>query len=289
MIVVFAAALASADCAGCHPAEAAAHAASRHARAAELGVFRVSAAHATDRAWCATCHRPAGARAAGLDCLTCHAVAGKPGAILGTHGSAEAAAAHEVVVEPELATRSCARCHEFATPRPESLHGAAVVYSTQPLQSTASELARAAPGASCASCHDIHRPTGAHDPALVRGALAIAARSTAEGVELAITARHVGHRVPTGDPFRRIVITVCDDAACRHAIATHVIARGFALVDGVWAPVLDRTLAEGETRVITLPPAGWWKAELFYSDARFEAALDPDERSIELARGSLAP
>jgi hypothetical protein len=280
-------ALASTDCASCHASEAAALAQSRHAQAAELAVFRASAAHAGDRAWCATCHRPEGERAAGLDCLTCHRVAGKPDAILGTRGTPEARAAHEVVIDASLPTASCARCHEFATPRPESMHGSAVVYSTQPLQATVSELARALPAATCSQCHDVHRPTGGHDAALVRGAIAIAARSTRDGVELAVTAKHVGHRFPTGDPFRRLVLAVCEDPACEHVLARRTLGRNFALVDGVWAPVVDRTLADGETRVVELPAGGWWRIDYAYGDPRFEPLLEPVERSLELARGSL--
>lgn len=287
MSLVLVLALASTDCASCHAVEAAALARSRHAHASELAVFRVSAAHASDRAWCATCHRPEGERAAGLECLTCHRVAGRPDAILGTRGTPEARAAHEVVIDASLPASSCARCHEFATPLPDSLHGIAVVYSTQPLQATASELARSAPGATCNQCHDVHAPTGGHDAALVRGAIAIAARSTHDGVELAITASHVGHRFPTGDPFRRLVLATCEDAACDHVIGRRTLGKSFALVAGVWAPAIDHTLADGETRLVELPTGTWWKVEYDYSDPRFESRLDPAERSLEIARGSV--
>jgi nitrate/TMAO reductase-like tetraheme cytochrome c subunit len=275
-------AFASADCAGCHPAQAEAFASSRHANAAELAVFKASAAKANTR-WCASCHRPAGERVAGLECASCHAVDGDPSAIRSARPpSREALAVHRVVVEP---SQRCASCHEFATPLPDHLDP--VIYSSQPLQATVSELAKSDPRARCTDCHDPHRPAGAHDPDMLRSAVEITARSTSDGVEVRIVAKRTGHRFPTGDPFRRLVISVCDDAACEHVIGKHVVARGFALRDGVWAPVLDRTLRDGETRVVRFAAGQWWRADFFYGDSRFEAALPATEVSVELGSGPI--
>jgi len=282
VILLFVLALGSADCAGCHATEAAAFASSRHARAARLDAFELSERHAGTR-WCAGCHRPEGARTAGLECLSCHR--GTGGAILATHrGTDDARAAHPIVVEPALAITSCARCHQFATPLPDHLDP--VVYSSQPLQSTVTELRRHDPTARCSACHAVHRPAGGHDAASVRAAVQIAARTTAGGVELRVTARRTGHRFPTGDPFRRLVITTCADPACARPIARRTIGKTFALVGGVWAPVVDRSLADGETRVFRFAPARAWRADFYLGDTRFEARLPASEVAIEIARGS---
>jgi hypothetical protein len=274
-------AFASADCAGCHPAQAEAFATSRHAIASELPIFQVSAAKASTP-WCASCHRPAGARVAGLECASCHAVGGDATAIRSTRTpSREALAAHRIVVAPS----QCTSCHEFATPLPDHLDP--VVYSSQPLQATVSELTRSDPRARCVDCHDPHRPLGAHDPALLRSAVEITARSTTDGVEVTLVAKRVGHRFPTGDPFRRLVVSVCEDATCEHVVGKHVVGRSFALREGVWAPVIDHTLADGETRVVRLPAGGWWRADFFYGDPRLQATLPAADVSLELASGPL--
>ncbi|HEU0032014.1 MAG TPA: cytochrome c3 family protein [Kofleriaceae bacterium] len=249
-----------ASCASCHPAQASAFEASRHAFASELAVFRVSWAEARTR-WCASCHRPEGARTAGLACTTCHADAN---------------------TDPSDA---CVRCHEFKTPLPG--HFDPVVYSAQPLQSTVSELARHDPAARCADCHDVHRASGGHDPELVRRAVAFEARRTADGVELRVTAQSVGHQFPTGDPFRRLVITVCDDDACAEPIARETIGRGFRMVKGVWAPVIDRTLRDGETRVLRFPPSRRWRATLYYADPKLERGLPAGDVALEVAAGAV--
>jgi hypothetical protein len=191
-----------------------------------------------------------------------------------------ARAAHAITVDPDLGMTSCATCHEFATPLPDHLDP--VVYSAQRLQATVSELAATDPRARCTSCHDPHRPAGAHDPDLVRSALAITTRSIPDGVEVRVTARHTGHRFPTGDPFRRLVISACNDAGCE----TSTIARGFALRDGVWAPVIDHTLGDGETRTLQLAACRTWHADLFYGDPRFAAGLPASEVSFEVASGT---
>jgi hypothetical protein len=272
-------ALAGADCAGCHPDEAAAFAGSRHAVADRLAIYRASAAVAQTR-WCAGCHQPAGPRAAGLACLTCHR-AGHD-AVRGARApSAAALAAHPVVID---ADDGCHGCHEFRTPLPDHLDP--VVYSSAPLQATASELAASDPRARCGGCHDPHRALGGHDPATVRGALTFTATSVADGVVVRITARGVGHHLPSGDPFRRIVVELCADASCAEVRGRRQLGRGFAMVPpGVWAPVLDQTLADGETRVLRLPAGGWWRAELRYGDPRFEARLPEGEVALELDHG----
>lgn len=253
-------ALTSADCAGCHPQQAALMQASRHADAARLAIFTASASHASNRQWCATCHRPS---PRGLDCLSCHPDS-----------------SHR-----EPAAIECARCHQFNTPLPDHLESA-VVYSNQPLQSTVRELTSSSPTARCVDCHDPHHPTGGHDPAMLRRAVSVTARLDGDATIVHIVAGHTGHRFPTGDPFRRLVISVFD--ANDRVVGKHVIGRGFAMVDGVWAPVRDHTLADGESRAVRLPRGVHWSAEYAYGDPRFESRLPVAEISVRIAAGTLS-
>lgn len=288
LALALAGALHSEACADCHPEQAARFDASRHARAAALAVFRAPLRHAS-RGWCLSCHRPEGAAAPqGLQCLSCHRAPGDAGAVLATRaGSPRALRAHRVVMDPSLAREGCARCHEFAAPLPGHLDP--VVYSTQPLQATVSELRRQDPAALCSGCHDPHAAPGAHDEATLRSALRIAAQATSDGVAVQVTARGVGHRFPTGDPFRRLTVAVCDDEDCATPLAQTTIARGFARVGPVWAPVIDRSLREGETRVLRFPKARYYRAWFSYGDPRFEGLLPPSEVAVELQRGAVPP
>lgn len=278
-------ALASTDCAGCHPREAETLALSRHAVAAQLPVF-VEPARTANAAWCASCHQPAGRKTAGLDCLSCHRVAGDPEAVrAGRLLPTTATRAHKTVVDTQFAITACAGCHEFTTPLPDSLERGPVAYSDQPLQSTVSELRASDPKATCASCHDVHRGNGAHDAALVRGAAQWSARVVGDGVEVIAEAGAIGHRFPTGDPFRRLVIAVCEDADCARSVETQVLDRRFGLVGTTWTSAFDRRLQDRERRVLRFPRARYWRVELRYGDPKHEAKLPANEVTLELARG----
>lgn len=286
-MILLVVALASADCADCHPREAAAMARSRHATAATLPVFTQPLRAADRPVWCASCHRPEGPKTTGLECLSCHRVAGDPDAIRSSRLlPTTATRAHKTIVDASFAISSCATCHEFKTPLPD--HLAPVKYSDQPLQSTVSELRATDPRATCAGCHDVHRANGAHDPELVRSAAAFTARAAGDGVEVIVEAGAIGHRFPTGDPFRRIVISVCDDPACEVPIERQTIARRFAFVGPVWAPVVDRTLRDRERRVLRFRRARYFRAQLYFGDPRFERRLPASEIALELARGTVA-
>lgn len=278
--------LLAADCAPCHEREAVAVARSRHAQARRLPVFVHSLAEARSR-WCLSCHQPEGL-GDGLTCLTCHAVDGAPGAVWGAAASDAGLAAHPVHVERDL-TRVCARCHEFTAPRPGTL--SAVVLSTEPLQTTVTEQRLAMPGASCVTCHEPHHARGGHDGETLRKGVAVTASNAGDGgVAFTVTVGRTGHRFPTGDPFRRLVVQTCRDAGCGDVVARKVFQRTFGLTDaGTWAAVHDSTLPSGGAVSFTLAEGPAWSARYFYGDSRFERLLSDEEVSLEVAEGSLGP
>ncbi|MDP1829487.1 MAG: hypothetical protein Q8L48_39840 [Archangium sp.] len=278
--------LLAADCAACHEREAAALSGSRHAQARRLPVFEHSFAEAKSR-WCLSCHRPEG-EGDGLTCLTCHAVAASPGAVWSAAASDAGQGAHPVHVDRDV-TRVCARCHEFAAPRPGTL--SAVVSSKEPLQATVTEQRLAMPGASCVTCHEPHHARGGHEGETLRQGVAVTARDAGDGgVAFTVTVGRTGHRFPTGDPFRRLVVQTCRDPACAQVVARRVFQRTFGLTDaGTWAAVSDSTLPSGGAAAFTLAAGAGWSARYFYGDSRFERLLPPEEVFFEVASGSLAP
>ena len=113
-------------------------------------------------------------------------------------------APHPVRVDPGLKTGLCAGCHEFpfAVPR-----GKGFVLVDAPMQSTFTEWRKAEQPA-CSSCHlaQGHAFPGGHDVALVRRSLEV----QVVGDELELSTAGVGHRFPTGDVFRRLMIEVSE-------------------------------------------------------------------------------
>ncbi len=258
MLVTILISLLGATCAECHPDQAKAFAASRHARAFEVPVFAVSYPRAKT-SWCLRCHRPEGRPHAGLTCESCHRV-------LDAEGD-----------HPKLAHVGCGGCHEFNSPLPPQLEP--VVYSDQPLQSTVTESA----GRGCADCHDPHAATGSHDLATLKGALQF---EVGEGRTLTVTAR-AGHHFPTGDPFRRLEVVSWDDPGCAVVRERQRLSRNFGLRDGKWKLLRDTSIADGASRTLKFTEGRYWRATYSYGDPRLEPALPPEEVSLEVARGAL--
>ena len=279
--------LAAADCAQCHKQQAEAFAGSRHSTAAIEPIFTVSYANAHSP-WCLECHQPT-RRAKGLTCQACHGSASDPRAVVGTHAPRkDTSKSHPVIVEPGLTVSACSRCHEFNAPY---LSGSMnpMRLSNMPMQSTVMDMLAFDAGAQCTDCHDPHRPHGAHDPATLKSGVKITARATDGGTELEITAINTAHRFPTGDSFRRLVLSVCDDQACTHPIAEDYVGPHFVYAEGAFAAQFDRTLHSGETKIFQFPAARWWRARLFFGNRDFEVSLKPHDIYDDVGGGEFLP
>jgi hypothetical protein len=215
-------------CETCHAEIAGEWRASMHARADTDPVYRRALA-LEPLAFCRACHAPeadpgadapAILSALGVACVTCHVTAAGQNAptLAGTAGGG-VAAPHAVLRAQGFATAAaCASCHEFDFPthapgqRPDRM------------QSTVSEHATSAyADASCASCHmpltvsaaasggrkhRSHLFAASHDAAQLSAAVTVGARRTsALGITLTLAPGQVGHAFPTGDLFRRLVVT----------------------------------------------------------------------------------
>jgi hypothetical protein len=125
--------------------------------------------------------------------------------------------------------RTCADCHQFDLPG-----------TTVASQDTVAEHARSSfADRPCTACHDPHAPQGGHDADALRRAIDVVATRTPDGTRFALTTTDVGHAFPTGDPFRRMVLEVCADLACRSIVAHHVLERSLVETDGTWRERAD--------------------------------------------------
>lgn len=310
--------LAAADCAACHEKAAAEWAGSRHAVAGTNPVFW-EAWTRFPLGWCVHCHAPlaegqratlggvarpgalltpappAGAWNDGVSCTVCHV---RDGAILSARPPSEAAeAAHPTVHEPALGTvAACEGCHDFPFQRHDAPRGE-LWLSDQPSQATVAEWATstaAAEGRACQACHmgaEGHRFPGAHAPDLVRGALQVQV-----GPDGAFTLRapDAAHRIPTGDPFRRLVLQTCVDPACVEPVDQVVLRRSFARDDRTWVEVADRTVppqtpSSPAVRELRLDVAGatWWRLRYHLAVPRHEAHLPPEQAGYTVHEGPL--
>jgi Cytochrome c554 and c-prime len=208
-------------CERCHRDIAEEWRTSRHHQSFTNEEFQRSLAREKHRAFCVDCHAPETTRSGaptpdeagvGVGCVTCH---------LGEHAVLAAPrrepeeAPHAIERVPQLATaQACKKCHEFQFAEPRRQ---AVSERAQWMQRTWTEHhdGNSEGLSSCAPCHlpregdhVSHRFRGGHDEGLVKSALSIVARRVAPGaVELTLTPRDVTHAVPTGDLFRRLLLS----------------------------------------------------------------------------------
>jgi hypothetical protein len=314
----------SASCGACHAQTHRDWSTSAHATSWSDPRFQASW-RAWPNGWCLNCHLPLEAQqrevlggraipgalhsaagaggpwaAEGVGCLVCH---GGAGALRAAGApSARARRAHPIEADPELATDGaaglCARCHQFPFQQHSPRHPFAL--SDAPLQDTVAEWrssAAAAAGLGCADCHipgGQHRFAGAHDLGLLAAAAEVRVWATAGEATVELRAIGVGHRLPTGDPFRRLLVHLCADpspsggrrgppAPCAAPLGALSFRRTFVGTDVSWALDEDTTAppaAPGQppVRRLTTPvdqrPVRW-VLEVVWVDLDTAAQLPP--------------
>lgn len=235
-------------CIACHAIAAGEWRGSAHAAAFVDPVFRAEFDPAPS-AECVGCHAPIArlegslvpARPElGVGCTACHL--DDSGAIL---GRTDRATPHPVRASAALVSPSaCAGCHEFEFPEPTSDVGLTFAATTLQ-QQTVSEWRGASSwigGADCLTCH-MPRTAGGRShafpgPEETRLANSLRPRVVLRGsrtelvIDVVVKVRNVGHAIPTGDVFRRLVFTVEQGGERR----TTELRRFFAprLVEGRW-------------------------------------------------------
>lgn len=231
------------ECEVCHVAIAAEWRASQHRQSNSNPAF-VRSLRKQPLPFCRRCHAPEAdpqkeasgwAAENGITCITCHLLGEKISSGISNQATNPPAQGltHPIVRDARLSgDGACERCHEFQFPdgkwrrRPEFM------------QLTMREHAESAHAkTSCIECHmrrapDGHRShlfLGGHDEATLRAALRIEANLQGNALELVLTPQRVGHALPTGDLFRRLLVRIEDLNADGGLIAQKDLTRRFSV------------------------------------------------------------
>jgi hypothetical protein len=290
----------AAECARCHPTEAAAWSRSPHARSRTNPLFVASFKHSRLR-WCLDCHAPrldsSGPRTAGIDCAACHL---RQGAVLTSHApTASGLRAHRMEQVPALATvGACQRCHEFAAPE---VMREPLVFTATPMQDTVSEWSRWRRGSASVSCQGCHMAggnhdlEGGHDVELLRRTVSVDFAPIDGGFSASLRASGAGHAVPTGDPFRRFELEIRSPDA-GELLATRRFGRalwqrndaGWEVRDTAAPPPMGASSSSPPLRFAA--PAGGFAWSLVYraDEPGLAAELPMENYAWEVARGIVA-
>jgi hypothetical protein len=280
------------SCVPCHADVVAEWRQSAHADAFVDPLFAASFKYER-RKWCVDCHAPLSERAAGrlrdegVGCAACHL---RDGAIVAARPpTAAAQEAHPILVEPRLLRAElCAGCHQFNWPiTTEPLR-----YGPHPMQNTFAEWQHSGSAQTCIGCHmnDGHRMTGGHDLERVRNALDVSVeRPSPSLVRVVLRSRNVGHALPTGDPFRRLVLQLCASPSCTPQLNEIFFGRRFDGNDHGRLIADTSVPAKGERRVELRAPGGamFWRLVYRYAAIGTERDLDDDEREQEIGNGRI--
>ena len=265
---------------------------SRHAVSHNNPNFSASVAEAPLAKWCLNCHLPIRSRGLeasngpprGVTCAVCHIrdnklLVSKP---LSKWGQSEHPNAE---VNPTLSDASfCAGCHQFEGPT--STHP--IVFKGDPVQDTWGEWSRVPePKSSCQQCHmptGRHTFYGGHHLKTVQSALEV---TVSEGELTVATTEKVSHAVPTGDPFRRMVLRFCG-TSCDESIKTHTFGIVHTYEEGIMRISRDTRLKPQSSKTLPIPPgASSWELRYFYADPRLAEQLPEHEVSLVIAHATL--
>jgi hypothetical protein len=111
-----------------------------------------------------------------------------------------------------------------------------------------------------------------------------------------LSLRDVGHRLPTGDPFRQLVLEACAAPTpdpfdggvepCDEALDSWRFTRTIVVEDGGLREASDSSLTPGEVRTIELPQgAARWQLRYLFAEPGLQVPGAPDESGVELASG----
>jgi hypothetical protein len=259
--------LAAQACAGCHAAEHAEWAASRHGRAWSNAIFQREYQQQT-LAWCVHCHAPlreqlaqvhtgsGGALAAdGVGCAACHLREGRM-----VSRTRHAGSPHDTDARADFGGPTfCAGCHQFNFPiiATDEGVGHVVAYSRYPMQDTVAQHAAGARAAlPCRTCHTSpagHAYPGGHAPAMLARALTLDVCRARGELRLRITNSGAGHNVPTGDLHRHVVLRAWRPSAPERLHETLFGRRFTPAPGGGKQTVADTTLPPAATRIVNIP------------------------------------
>lgn len=308
----------------CHAEAGEEWARSRHAVAFSNPIYAESERTVAGREWCRNCHAPLQAQRDGLargdaslasegvNCAVCHVRDGR--VLVADPPDARTLEAHPSTWAPELRDAAfCAGCHQFAMP---DVGAFPAIHDTRvPMQDTYAEWRASSSPERGETCQTCHMPAGshafvrgAHDVEALRAAVSTSVRALVAppgadprvpgfGAEFTLSSTGVGHRFPTGDPFRRLVVQVCAEPACTGVLASADAGRGFVGDAAGWRVSEDRSIPppgpdDEASRVLIVPvasPPPWrWRLLYSYVEPRLWDRVDPVLRDVALAEGEVA-
>lgn len=139
----------------------------------------------------------------GVSCAACHL----KGGVIQAPSTGALPYAHALSVDPALRKSDfCGTCHEFTG---HAVLDGATIINAFTMQSTVTEWKRWGGTQTCQGCHmpgGSHEVRGAHDTAYLKRSVSLEVR---DGFAL-IRTHGVGHRMPTGDVFRHLVLWADD-------------------------------------------------------------------------------
>ncbi|TNE51264.1 MAG: hypothetical protein EP343_04010 [Deltaproteobacteria bacterium] len=237
----------------------------------------------------------------GINCASCH---WRNGVLLAAKRPSKAAQnAHPIRWEPKLKRASfCAGCHQFNFTK--KLTEPTQVMKT-PVQNTYhawQESFARKKGHTCQSCHmkeGEHSMPGAHSLAMLRRAIRPNIRwKSSRTLTVQLASQHVGHAIPTGDPFRRLVLEVCPSASCKTVWSRTTLRKTFVFRKGEWVKLRDSRIPVPTTqptglwtRTIQLPKQAkkvqrvFWRLRYFYAEFPHHRYLLPDEIAKTVYQG----
>jgi hypothetical protein len=174
------------------------------------------------------------------------------------------------------------------------------MYSKTPVQNTYGEWLGSAAAANGVHCQDCHMPEGAHsfpgahDPQLVASAIEVRVRRDPDrSIEASLWTQNVGHDVPTGDPFRSLVLHLAAESDCEEPLVTRSF---FKRHEAPWRLAQDTSLkapgpsGERPRRTLRFEPvqeATRWCLDLRLGHPAPNSRLEPSDFVIAVARGSI--
>lgn len=240
------------ECVVCHADIADEWTHSLHRQAFEDPMFQAALAHERHPGFCRSCHAPeadpshvpsARAAAAGVACVTCHLV-GRDDAVLASpragqpeHQAAGPDRPHALHRTAAFASAdACAGCHEFWFPtggrggHELKMQRTITEHARSPYAADGCQTCHMPPARGEGAVHREHRFAVAGQVQMLRAAVEVDARRDGPNhVIIELWPRAVGHAVPTGDLFRRVVVelhTADDDGPVWSA--QRVLGRRFA-------------------------------------------------------------
>ena len=136
-----------------------------------------------------------------------------------------------------------------------------------------------------------HSFSGGHDVTMVRRALDIEVSHDADAITVILqTTDAVAHKVPTGDPFRRLRISLCQDEGCTQRVWVRHLGVAHEHRDGVLRVTRDTRLSPGvawKQRIPMLSTAQYWEVALMYGEIQLTPKVPLAEQRGIIAAGPL--